>query len=104
MAPEFGDIDPNLRIGSVKLAVSDLSRSVDFYEHVLGLPLISREKDGARLGVDREQPLLELTALDHATAVPPRSTGLFHVAWLHPTRRGTGRCSPAERPWRGRAP
>jgi catechol 2,3-dioxygenase len=86
MAPEFADLDPNLRIGSVKLAVSDLSRSVDFYERVLGLPLISRENDGARMGVDREMPLLELTALDHATAIPPGSTGLFHIAWLHPTR------------------
>jgi len=86
MAPELAGIDPDLRIGSVKLAVSDLSRSVDFYERVLGLPLLSRDEDSARLGVDSEQPLLELTALENATAVPPGSTGLFHVAWLHPTR------------------
>ena len=42
MATELPPIDPALRIGSVELAVSDLSRSVDFYERVLGLPLISR--------------------------------------------------------------
>jgi len=33
-------IDPALRIRSVALAVSDLPRSADFYERVLGLPLI----------------------------------------------------------------
>jgi catechol 2,3-dioxygenase len=86
MTAELPRIDPTLSIGSVRLAVSDLSRSVDFYERVLGLPLISRDEDGALLGVDRERPQLALTALDHATAVPPGSTGLFHVAWLHPTR------------------
>jgi len=79
-------IDPSLRIGSVTLGVSDVSRSVDFYERVLGLPLISREEDSARLGPEREHPLLELTGLAHATPAPPGSTGLFHVAWLHPSR------------------
>ena len=37
-------IDPALRIGAVQLAVSDLPRSVDFYERVLGLPLHSRRR------------------------------------------------------------
>jgi catechol 2,3-dioxygenase len=86
MQEEQARIDPALRIGSLQLAVSDLSQSVDFYERVLGLPLISRGEGHARLGVDRERPQLELAALDHATPIPPRSTGLFHVAWLHPTR------------------
>jgi catechol 2,3-dioxygenase len=86
MQEQQARIDPTLRIGSVQLAVSDLSRSVDFYERVLGLPLISRGQNDARLGVDHERPQLELVALERATAIPPRSTGLFHVAWLHPTR------------------
>jgi catechol 2,3-dioxygenase len=85
MAPP-GPIDPSLRIGAVRLAVGDLSRSVDFYERVLGLGLISREQDGASLGVDREHPALELTAIADPTPLSPHSTGLFHVAWLHPSR------------------
>jgi catechol 2,3-dioxygenase len=79
-------IDPALRIGSVGLAVSDLSRSADFYERVLGLPVMSRGEDSALLGPDREHPLLALTALTDPTPAPPGSTGLFHVAWLHPSR------------------
>jgi catechol 2,3-dioxygenase len=79
-------IDPRLHIGSVTLAVSDLPRSADFYERVLGLPLISSEPEGAVLGPDREHPALVLTGIERATPLPPASTGLFHVAWLHPTR------------------
>jgi catechol 2,3-dioxygenase len=79
-------IDPELRIGSATLAVSDLSRSADFYERVLGLPVISRAEDSALLGPDHEHPLLTLTGLTDPTPTPPGSTGLFHVAWLHPSR------------------
>jgi catechol 2,3-dioxygenase len=82
-------IDPALRIASAELGVSDLSRSADFYERVLGLPLIERDGDSsARLGPDREHPLLTLTQLSSPTQTPPGSTGLFHVALLHPTRAG----------------
>jgi catechol 2,3-dioxygenase len=80
-------IDSALRIASVHLAVSDLARSIDFYERVLGLPLVSREDDHALLGPDNEHPLLGLTPIDHPTPVPRGSTGLFHFAVLHPTRR-----------------
>ncbi|HEV3047482.1 MAG TPA: VOC family protein [Solirubrobacteraceae bacterium] len=79
-------IDPNLRIGSVQLAVGDLERSARFYEHVLGLPLIAREQRTARLGPDPASPALELVELDAPTPLPPGASGLFHVAWLHPTR------------------
>jgi catechol 2,3-dioxygenase len=79
-------IDPSLRIGSVRLAVADLARSVEFYERVLGLPPISSDNDRALLGGDRESPALELTAIADPTPVSPHDTGLFHVAWLHPSR------------------
>jgi catechol 2,3-dioxygenase len=79
-------IDPSLQIRSARLAVGDLSRSVDFYERVLGLPLISREHDSALLGGDREHPALELTAIAQPAPASPHNTGLFHVAWLHPSR------------------
>jgi catechol 2,3-dioxygenase len=79
-------IDPALSIRSVALAVGDLPRSVDFYERVLGLPLISGEDQRAWLGPDRERPALELRSIASSTALPPSSTGLYHVAWLHATR------------------
>ncbi|MCW3028453.1 MAG: Glyoxalase/bleomycin resistance protein/dioxygenase [Solirubrobacterales bacterium] len=79
-------IDPGLRLASVRLAVSDLPRSVEFYERVLGLPLVALDADGARLGPDPERPALLLEGIEHPTPLSPASTGLFHVAWLHPSR------------------
>jgi catechol 2,3-dioxygenase len=79
-------IDPNLRIGSVQLDVSDLPRSVDFYERVLGLALVSSEAHEARLGADPRRPALVLKDIADPTPLPPGATGLYHVAWLHPSR------------------
>jgi catechol 2,3-dioxygenase len=81
-------IDPQLRIDSVVLAVSDLERSTRFYERVLGLPLLASSGERALLGPDRSRPALELRAIAAPTRLEPRSTGLFHVAWLHPSRGG----------------
>jgi catechol 2,3-dioxygenase len=79
-------IDPNLRISSVQLDVSDLPRSIDFYERTLGLPLISRDDHHAWLGPDPLHPALVLGDIAAPTPLPPGATGLYHVAWLHPTR------------------
>ncbi|HLM86945.1 MAG TPA: VOC family protein [Solirubrobacteraceae bacterium] len=79
-------IDPSLSIRAVTLAVSDLSRSAEFYEHVLGLPLIAREQRVAHLGADRARPALVLSEITAAAPAPASATGLFHVAWLHPSR------------------
>jgi catechol 2,3-dioxygenase len=79
-------IDPALRIASVTLGVSDLPRSVDFYERVLGLGALSIGAEEALLGPEARQPALRLIAIEHPARVPRVSTGLFHVAWLHPSR------------------
>lgn len=85
-AADRSAIDPKLRIASVELAVADLRRSADFYERVLGMPVLSRTEQTTALGFDGENPLLRLAALDDPVQTPSRSTGLFHVAWLHPSR------------------
>ena len=99
---EQAPIDPALRIGPVRLAVGEISRSVDFYERMLGLAVISRDPDSALLGPDRERPALVLDGLAHPTAAPPRSTGLFHLAWLHPSRAALA--ATVQRVGRGRWP
>ncbi|MGH2864432.1 MAG: VOC family protein [Solirubrobacteraceae bacterium] len=82
----MAEIDPDLSIASVQLDVSDLPRSVDFYERVLGLPVISRDEHRAQLGPKPARPALELREIAAATLLQPRATGLYHVAWLHPSR------------------
>jgi len=69
----------------VELGVSDLDRSVDFYRRVLGLALIDRGEASARLGPGA-RPSLTLTQIEHPEPSGTRSTGLYHVAWLHPSR------------------
>ncbi len=80
-------IDPTLRIRLARLAVADLGDSAAFYEQVLGLPLIERDEEHALLGTDAGDAALELLALPGARPAPAHSTGLFHVAWLHPSRQ-----------------
>ncbi len=70
----------------MRLAVSDLARSIAFYARVLGLALLSRNEQSAVLGAGEERRALALSALPDPTAASPRDTGLFHVAWLHPSR------------------
>ncbi len=79
-------IDPQLSIDSVTLRVADLERSADFYERVLGLGVIAREPAAALLGPDPQRPALALEEIPSPTPLRPRATGLFHVAWLHPSR------------------
>jgi len=78
-------IDPSLRIADVRLAVSNLPASVDFYSRVMGLQALENDGSRAVLGAG-DEPALELVALERPVPASPRSTGLFHVAWLHPTR------------------
>jgi catechol 2,3-dioxygenase len=82
----MGTIDPALRIRSVTLQVGELERAVEFYERVLGLALIARDQGEAQLGGDAERPALLLHEIAAPTPVPVASTGLYHVAWLHPSR------------------
>jgi catechol 2,3-dioxygenase len=79
-------IDSGLSLSSVRLAVSDLPRSVAFYERVLGLPVLSSDEQTAQLGPGRERAALLLEQIENPTPLSPASTGLFHVAWLHPSR------------------
>jgi catechol 2,3-dioxygenase len=80
-------IDPHTAIGTVYLTVSDLGRSRDFYESVLGLSARERDDGGLALGVDGERPLIELHGDGSARRLDRRATGLFHLAVLLPTRR-----------------
>ncbi len=78
-------IDPSLRISAVRLGVSNLPASVDFYSRVMGFGVIENDGSHALLGAAGE-PALELVAVPGALPVPRGSSGLFHVAWLHPSR------------------
>jgi catechol 2,3-dioxygenase len=81
------------RIGRVVLQVSDLARSLEYYEVVLGLRVIDRSPTRATLGPHGDDPaILELRERKGARAVPRRGLlGLYHFAILVPDRPTLGR-------------
>ncbi len=80
------EIDPRTSLGSVALTVRDLAATREFYERVVGLRTIESEPGAARLGVAGGPPLVELIADPDAPLRPQGATGLFHQAFLVPTR------------------
>jgi catechol 2,3-dioxygenase len=77
-------IDPGTRIGAVHLTISDLRRSVRFYETHLGFTVHRRDDRSATLGAGGPD-LLILTQCESAPRVRG-TTGLYHFAILVPSR------------------
>jgi catechol 2,3-dioxygenase len=78
-----------LSMGRVALTVNDLARVSDFYRHTVGLHLLKLDAEIAQLGVD-ETVLLELRNDPSVRRRSPREAGLFHTAFLLPTRADLG--------------
>jgi len=79
-------------LGLASLIVTDLERSASFYRDTLGFHVLHRESETAKLGVGEDAtPVLELTALAGARPKPRRTTGLYHVAILTPSRDALAR-------------
>src|ERR1700712_1649618 len=97
-------IHPATSLGTVELVVGDLDAMASFYEHAIGLEPVERTARGATLGSAEGGTLIELTGDPDAPVRPRHSTGLFHVAFLVPSRRelaravrrvvDSGRCFP----------
>jgi catechol 2,3-dioxygenase len=83
-------IDAGAAIGGVHLRVSDLERSLAFYERVLGLERLDRAEATAALGAGG-RTLVTLRKLASAVPRPRRSTGLYHTAIFFPNRLELGR-------------
>src|SRR5215467_14107458 len=82
------EIAPDAHMGLVELSVSDLDRSLAYWQDAIGLRLLSRENGTAVLGADT--PLVRF--VEEPGARPARGfTGLFHVALLVPDRPSLGR-------------
>lgn len=84
-------IHPETGIKLVKLRVSDLKRSIGFYQDVVGLKLIKEENGTAELSVEGAASLLLLEEIKGAVQRPRRSgAGLYHFAILLPDRKSLG--------------
>lgn len=79
-----------LWIGSLALTVRDLDRVARFYRDVVGLRVLERSRDVARLGAG-SAALLELRRAADARPDTPRDAGLYHLAFLLPNRADLAR-------------
>lgn len=82
-------IDAGVRIGHVHLKVADLERSLAFYRDVLGFELTQRfGSQAAFLSAGGYHHHLGLNTWESrgGSAPAPGSTGLYHVAFVYPTR------------------
>jgi catechol 2,3-dioxygenase len=94
MASSYGIAPPGYRLpeatrlGNVILQVADLTRSLGYYQRVVGFSLLEREGERALLGPASGPALLELRERKGARPVPRRGLlGLYHFAILLPSRK-----------------
>ena len=92
-APRLAEPDSvpqRLTMGRVALTVNDLDGVRGFYERTVGLHVLRSDGETADLGAG-DDVLLELRRDPSARRRSPREAGLFHTAFLLPTRADLGR-------------
>ena len=87
--PTFASRTP-LHIGTVSLIARDLDLLTDFYRDLLGLTVTERAGDIARLGIGGTT-LIEIEHRPNAKRDDASQAGLYHTAFLMPTRRDHAR-------------
>jgi catechol 2,3-dioxygenase len=80
-------IHPDTTIGTVRLTVSDLRRSSEFYARATGLRSAELDNGALAFGPSDGPTLVELHGDSSAPPLDRRATGLYHFAILVPSRR-----------------
>lgn len=78
---------PNTYVTNVEIKVSNLQRSLNYYQEVIGFNVLKQEANKATLTADGHTALLTIVqpeTLEEKTSI---TTGLFHFALLLPSRR-----------------
>src|SRR4051812_43351655 len=81
----------NAHIGGAHLRVINLDNALTFYRDVLDFTIAERDNHTVALAPSAsEAPILRLTEYPDAQRKPQRSTGLYHIAILMPSRPALG--------------
>jgi len=77
---------PHTYVEKVDIKVSNLDRSIQFYEQVIGLKVLEKNGRVVHLTANGKDSLLTLHQPENVTLNTGRTTGLYHFALLLPTR------------------
>ena len=83
------EIAPQTHMGAVELSVSDLDRSLDYWQRVVGLRVLDRDDAGLRRSA--RTPSSFASSRSPARSPPTGTPGLYHVALLVPDRPSLAR-------------
>ncbi|RPJ85443.1 MAG: VOC family protein [Acidobacteria bacterium] len=95
--PDGYRLSDETRVGAVRLQVSDLERSVEFYRAVLGLRVVNTETTAGKTvraltPHEGQRPIIYLRSREGVIPPPRRGAfGLFHFAVRLPDRAALGR-------------
>jgi catechol 2,3-dioxygenase len=84
-------LDPRTTVGHVHLRVTDVERVLGFYRDALGFREAWRSGGTVMLSADGRYPFAVGLTSTRAAPVPGRRCGLYHAAFLLPTRASLGR-------------
>jgi catechol 2,3-dioxygenase len=90
MSDQTFTIDPQTRIGAITLRVADLATSLQFYQNVLGMHVHQQQDGRVWLGPQDGRAVLCLQSAPGAPRPGRNATGLYHVAYLYPSRQALG--------------
>ncbi|KTD87883.1 VOC family protein [Paenibacillus etheri] len=84
-------LHPDVEIGLVQIRVSNLERSLTFYQNVVGLSILRQSGREVEMTADGQNVLLILREIEYARVLRPNSVaGLYHFAILVPDRPSLG--------------
>ncbi len=78
---------PNTYVTNVEIKVSDLHRSLAYYQEIIGFKVLQQESTRATLTADGKTALLTIVQLETVEQKSRTTSGLYHFALLLPTRR-----------------
>lgn len=87
---ELYKMNEQVMLGTVTLNVKDLDMMTRYYEELIGLDVLNQTDTVSELGIKADgQPLLKLVKVE-ATSQQTMKAGLFHTAFLLPSRKDLG--------------